>query len=123
MDRISRGQADIATLHERLKFRGIILATRKEGTVTAMHISMTGTMNAEQIAATSEKTRDALAKRHQMGKNPGGVAYGYDKLIQYDGNGERIKGLQQVLPTQAVIVVHLRRICGRPAAGADRAAT
>jgi hypothetical protein len=26
-----------------------------------------------------------------MGKNPGGVAFGYEKRIEYDGNGERIK--------------------------------
>ncbi len=35
-----------------------------------------GTINAEQIAATSEKTRDALLKRHGMGLNPSGTAYG-----------------------------------------------
>ncbi|WP_443026088.1 recombinase family protein [Sphingomonas sp. PB2P19] len=107
MDRISRGQADIAGLYERLKFRGIILATRKEGVITPMHIGMMGTINAEQITATSGKTRDALAKRHEMGLNPGGVAYGYDKRIEYDGNNERIKGLQQVLPAQAAIVVRI----------------
>jgi site-specific DNA recombinase len=53
MDRISRGQADIAGLYERLRFRGIILATRKEGVLTPLHIGMMGTINAEQISATS----------------------------------------------------------------------
>ena len=107
MDRVSRSQADIATLYERLRFRGIVLATNREGIVTPMHIGMMGTINAEQISATSQKTRDALAKRHAMGKNPGGVAYGYDKRIEFDGNGERIKGLQQVLPAQAAVVVRI----------------
>ena len=85
MDRVSRSQADIASLYERLRFRGIRLVTRKEGEVGALHIGMMGTINAEQIAATSEKTRDALLKRHAMGRNPGGTAYGYEKRIVYDG--------------------------------------
>lgn len=89
MDRVSRSQADIASLYERLKFRGLLLVTCKEGEVGALQIGMTGTINAEQIAATSLKTRDALIKRHAMGKNPGGTAYGYEKRIAYDLNGER----------------------------------
>ena len=107
MDRVSRSQADIASLYERLKFRGILLVTRKEGEVGALQIGMMGTINAEQIAATSLKTRDALIKRHAMGKNPGGTAYGYEKRIAYDLNGERTRGLQQIVPAQAAIVVRI----------------
>jgi site-specific DNA recombinase len=47
MDRLSRSQADIATLFNLLKFRGILLATRKEGVVTPLHIGMISTINAE----------------------------------------------------------------------------
>ncbi|KQM67985.1 hypothetical protein ASE75_03710 [Sphingomonas sp. Leaf17] len=107
MDRLSRSQADIAMLFERLRFRGIILATRKEGRVTPLHIGMMGTINAEQLSATSEKTRDALIRRHAMGKNPGGSAYGYEKRIEHDGNGERIRGLQQIVPAEAAVVVRI----------------
>jgi site-specific DNA recombinase len=107
MDRLSRSQADIAMLFERLRFRGIILATRKEGRVTPLHIGMMGTINAEQLSATSEKTRDALVRRHAMGKNPGGSAYGYEKRIEHDGNGERIRGLQQIVPAEAAVVVRI----------------
>jgi site-specific DNA recombinase len=107
MDRLSRSQADIATLFDRLRFRGIILATRKEGLVTPLHIGMIGTINAEQLSATSDKTRDALVRRHAMGKNPGGSAYGYEKRIEHDGHGERIRGLQQIVPTEAAVVVRI----------------
>ena len=107
MDRLSRSQADIAMLFERLRFRGIILATRKEGEVTPLHIGMMGTINAEQLSATSEKTRDALVRRHTMGRNPGGSAYGYEKRIEHDGNGERIRGLQQIVPAEAAVVVRI----------------
>ena len=108
MDRLSRSQADIATLFDRLRFRGILLATRKEGIVTPLHIGMIGsTINAEQLSATSDKTRDALVRRHAMGKNPGGSAYGYEKRIEHDGNGERIRGLQQIVPNEAAVVVRI----------------
>ena len=68
---------------------------------------MMGTINAEQLSATSERTRDALVLRHAMGKNPGGLAYGYEKRIGHDGNGERIKGLQQVVPAEAAVVARI----------------
>ncbi len=107
MDRLSRSQADIAMLFERVRFRSIVLATRKEGQVTPLHIGMMGTINAEQLSATSEKTRDALVRRHAMGKNPGGSAFGYGQRIEHDGNGERIRGLQQIVPAEATVVVRI----------------
>ncbi len=107
MDRLSRSQADIATLFDLLRFRGILLATRKEGVVTPLHIGMIGTINAEQLSATSDKTRDALVRRHAMGKNLGGSAYGDEKRIEHDGNGERIRGLQQIVPNEATVVVRI----------------
>ncbi|TVV76250.1 recombinase family protein [Sphingomonas solaris] len=58
MDRLSRGQADIAALHERLRFRGIRIITRNEGEISTMLIGMKGTMNAEAVTITSVKTRD-----------------------------------------------------------------
>jgi site-specific DNA recombinase len=114
MDRISRSQADIAALYERLRFRGIGLWTRKEGEVGPLHIGMLGTINAQQVTATSDKTRDALRKRHELGKNPGGIAFGYEKRIEHDAVGERIKGLLQIVPAQAAIIV---RICEEYADG------
>jgi len=94
-------------LFDRLRFRGILLATRKEGVVTPLYIGMIGTIKAEQLSATSDETRDALVGRHAMGKNPGGSAYGYEKRIEHDGNGERIRGLQQMVPNEAAVVVRI----------------
>ena len=68
MDRLWHGQVDIATLFGRLRFRGMLLTTRKEGVVRPLHIGMIGTIIAEQLSATSDKTRDALVRRHAMGK-------------------------------------------------------
>jgi len=54
-----------------------------------------------------------------MGKNPGGTAYGYEKRIAYDLNGERTRDLQQIVPAQAAIVVRISKtmlLAYRPAA-------
>ena len=107
MDRISRSQGGIATLFERLSFRGVQLVTRKEGVVGRMHIGMMGTMNAEQVSATADKTRDALLQRHSMGRNPGGIAYGYEKRIEHDSAGERIRGLVRIVSARAAIVARI----------------
>lgn len=114
LDRISRGQADIAALYEKLRFKDIGLWTRREGEINSLHIGMTGTMNAQQLSVIADKTRDALRKRHELGKNPGGLAYGYEKCIEHDAAGERIRGLLQIVPSQAAIVV---RICEEYADG------
>ena len=106
----------------RLRFRGIVLATRKEGRATPLHIGMMGTINAEQLSATSEKARDALVRRHAMGKNPGSSAYGYEKRIEHDGNGGRIKGLQQIVPAEAAVVVRIRGLCRAPVSHRHHAA-
>ncbi len=68
---------------------------------------MIGSINAEQLSATSDKTRDALVRGHAMGKNPGGSAYGYEKRIEHHGNGERIRGLQQIVPAETAVVVRI----------------
>jgi len=107
MDRLSRSQADIATLFEQLRFLGIQIVTRTEGPLNTMLIGMKGTMNADALSVISTKTRDALRHRFQMGKNPGGLAYGYRTKIEHDGNGERIRGLVEVDPTQAPIVIRI----------------
>lgn len=90
-----------------MRFRGILLVTRKEGAVTPMHIGMMGTINAEQLSATSEKTRDALRLRQAMGRDPGGTAYGYEKRIEHDSKGERLRGLQQIVAAEAAMIVRI----------------
>ena|GEM_PF-3063698 len=95
-------------MFNRLRFSGILLATREEGIVTPLHIGMIGTINAEQLSATSNKTHDALVRRHAMGKNPGGSAYGYEKRIESPALGivplelwDRVKFRQATLARTA----------------------
>lgn len=46
LDRISRDQADMATLVKHLKFAGVIIVTLAEGEITELHVGLKGTMNA-----------------------------------------------------------------------------
>ena len=46
LDRISRDQADVATLYKHLKFAGVTIVTLAEGEVTELHVGLKGTMNA-----------------------------------------------------------------------------
>ena len=114
LDRVSRGQSHTAKVYERLQFLGIRLVTVTEGEITRLHVGMKGTMNAEQISATSRKTRDALADRHMKGLNAGGRAYGYDLDFQLDARGDRIPGHRKVNPAEAENIVW---ICEQYAAG------
>jgi hypothetical protein len=60
------------------------------------------TINAEQLSATSDKTRDARSVSMRW-KNPGGFAYAQEKRIEHDSNGERTRGLQRIVPTKTAI--------------------
>ena len=114
LDRLSRSQWQTPMIYERLEFLGLRLHTIAEGEITRLHVGLKGTMNAEQLAATSRKTRDALAKRFRDGQNPGGLAYGYALDFVLDARGDRIPGHRRIVPEQAETVVH---ICEHYAAG------
>ncbi|MES3110481.1 recombinase family protein [Sphingomonas aurantiaca] len=107
LDRLSRGQSHTAKVYERLQFLGIRLVTVAEGEITRLHVGMKGTMNAEQISATSRKTRDALADRHMKGLNAGGRAYGYELDFQLDARGDRIPGHLKVNASEAAHIVSI----------------
>ena len=114
LDRLSRSQWQTPMIFERLEFLGIRLHTIAEGEITRLHVGLKGTMNAEQLAATSRKTRDALAKRFRDGQNPGGLAYGYALDFVLDARGDRIPGHRRIVSEQAETVVY---ICEQYAGG------
>lgn len=77
LDRLSRNQADIAALHERMTFIGVALHTVADGPVNEMHIGLKGTMSALFLKALALKIHRGMAGRVRAGKVPGGLAYGY----------------------------------------------
>ena len=114
LDRLSRSQSQTPMIYERCLFLGVRLHTVAEGEITRLHVGLKGTMNAEQLAATSRKTRDAIAKRFRDGQNPGGLAYGYALDFVPDTRGDRIPGHRRIVPEQAETVVY---VCEQYAGG------
>ena len=89
LDRLSRDQADIATLLKLLAFRGIRIVTSAEGEISELHIGLKGTMNALYLKDLAQKTRRGLEGRVRQGKSGGGICYGYD-LAPGDVGARRI---------------------------------
>ena len=53
LDRMSRDQADVATLFKHLRFAGVRMVTLAEGEISELHVGLKGTMNALFLKRTS----------------------------------------------------------------------
>ena len=63
LDRISRDQADVATLFKQLRFAGVPIVTLAEGEITELHVGLKGTMNALFLKDLAAKTHRGLRGR------------------------------------------------------------
>ncbi len=115
LDRISRDQADIATLFKHLRFAGVTIVTLAEGEITELHVGLKGTMNALFLKDLAAKTHRGLRGRVENGKSGGGIAYGYSVVRQLDQSGELQRGDREIVEHEAQIV---RRIFSEFASGA-----
>ncbi|MEF9602482.1 recombinase family protein [Paracoccus sp. PXZ] len=104
LDRLSRSQADIATIYQRLTFNGQLIETISEGQVSELHIGLTGTMNALFLKELGKKTHRGLKGRALEGKSAGGLTYGYKPVVKFAANGEPIRGDREIDPAQAKVV-------------------
>jgi site-specific DNA recombinase len=86
LDRLSRNQADIAGLYERMSFLGVRIHTVGDGDVSEMHIGLKGTMSALFLKTLALKIHRGMSGRVRAGKVPGGLGYGY----RVGATGERI---------------------------------
>lgn len=109
LDRLSRSQADIAALYERLSFLGLRIETLADGHVSEIHVGLKGTMAALFLKYLAQKTRRGQVGRVKAGRIPGGRSYGYDVVPSGDDRGRRI-----INEREAAIV---RRIYGEYVAG------
>ena len=107
LDRLSRDQADVATLFKTLGFHGVRLVTLGEGEINELHIGLKGTMNALYLRDLADKTRRGLRGRVKQGRSGGGLCYGYRPVA-----GD--PGAREIEPTEAETV---RDIFRRYAAG------
>jgi site-specific DNA recombinase len=89
LDRLSRSQADIAALYERLQFLGVRIETLADGAVSEIHVGLKGTMSALFLKDLAQKTRRGQIGRVKAGRIPGGRSYAYDVLKDGDDRGRR----------------------------------
>ncbi len=114
LDRISRDQADVATLFKHLRFAGVPIVTLAEGEISELHVGLKGTMNALFLKDLAMKTHRGLRGRVEKGKAGGGLCYGYRVVKRLDAGGEPIRGDREIIAGEAEIV---RRIFRAFAAG------
>ncbi|MFC5388098.1 recombinase family protein [Brevundimonas bullata] len=116
LDRLSRSQADIAAIYEDLRFHGVAIHTISEGAVDELHVGLKGTMNALFLQEIRRKTRRGLEGVVRDGRHTGGRVYGYAIRREFDAAGEPIRGLRDIVPAEAEVVVEIFR---KYAAGAS----
>ena len=104
LDRISRDQADVATLFKHLKFAGVTIVTLAEGEISELHVGLKGTMNALFLKDLALKTHRGLRGRVEKGKAGGGLCYGYRVMKKLDAQGEPIRGDREIVPEEAKII-------------------
>src|SRR5690554_228703 len=107
LDRLSRDQADLATIKKQLTFLDIGISTVQDGEVGAMHIGLKGLMGEMFLADLAQKTRRGLRARVNAGASGGGRSYGYEAV-------EGKPGELRVIEREAAVV---RRIFAEYAAG------
>ncbi len=109
LDRISRDQADVATLFKHLRFAGLRIVTLAEGDISELHVGLKGTMNALFLKDLAAKTHRGLRGRVEKGKAVGGLCYGYDAVKRLGSDGEPVRGERTINGAQAAVVLRIFR--------------
>ncbi len=109
LDRISRDQADVATVFKHLRFAGVQIVTLSEGEISELHVGLKGTMNALFLKDLAAKTHRGLRGRVEAGKAGGGLCYGYRVVKGFNGSGEPVHGEREIDEQQAAIIRRVYR--------------
>ena len=104
LDRLSRDQADTATLFKTLAFLDIPIVTVSEGEIDELKVGFRGTINAVYLSDLAKKTKRGQLGRIRAGKAAGGIGYGYAMVRELDARGEPIRGERAIDPEQAAVV-------------------
>lgn len=109
LDRVSRDQADVATLFKHLQFARVPLVTLAEGEISELHVGLKGTMNALFLKDLARKTHRGLRGRVEKGFSAGAVGYGYRMVRRLNSEGDLVRGEREIDPAQALIVERIFR--------------
>ena len=109
LDRISRDQADVATLYKHLQFAGVPIITLAEGEISELHVGLKGTMHALFLKDLARKTHRGLRGRIEKGFSAGSVGYGYRMVRRLTSEGELVRGEREIDQAEALIVNRIFR--------------
>lgn len=108
-DRIARHVADAHLVRERIEYAGARLFTLFDGAVTPIIGLVKGFMDAQFRTDLGKRVRRGHQGAVSEGRSPSGVAYGYRKVLRFGAKGEAVRGLREVDPDQAEIVLRIYR--------------
>lgn len=104
LDRVSRDQADVATLYKHLQFARVPLVTLSEGEISELHVGLKGTMNALFLKDLAKKTHRGQRGRIEKGFSAGAVGYGYRMIRRLSSEGELVRGEREIDQAQALVI-------------------
>ncbi|MCW1920858.1 recombinase family protein [Rhodobacter sp. KR11] len=104
LDRLSRDQADVATIYKRLTFAGVAIVTLAEGEITELHVGLKGTMNQLFLKDLADKTRRGLRGRVEAGMSGGGNSYGYNVVRRMNADGSVSTGEREINADEADVI-------------------
>lgn len=108
-DRIARHVADAHLVRERIEFAGARLFTLFDGVVTPMVGLVKGFMDAQFRTDLAARVRRGHRGNLAEGRSANSVAYGYRRVLAYDARGELVRGLREVDPDKAAVVLRIFR--------------
>jgi len=106
-DRLARDLEDIAGIYKRVRHHDARIVTLARGELRQLDVGVQGAMDAEDLQKIADRVRRGQRGAVARGQFPAGLAYGYRLVRQLDAKGELVKGLREVDPEQAKIVVRI----------------
>lgn len=108
-DRISRHQGDAFTVRERVEFAGARIFTLMDGEVDDITGTIKSLFDSKMRKDLAQRVRRGQRGNIVQGKSAGGVAYGYRRVALLDEQGEQVRGLREIDPDRAAIVLRIHR--------------
>ena len=106
-DRLARDLEDIAGVYKRVRFHDARIVTLARGELRQLDIGVQGAMDAEDLQKIADRVRRGQRGAVARGHIPAGRAYGYRIVRRIDDRGELVKGLREIDPEEAAIVVRI----------------
>jgi hypothetical protein len=107
--RIARDLGDAHHFRKRINFAGARLFTLGDGEIDAFKGAIKGLLDEQQRVETAHNVRRGQRGNISQGRSASGVAYGHRKVPRLDERGEPIRGLREVDPDKAAIVLRCFR--------------